>query len=107
MVQLQRMDARLDTLSTELYQVNVRVGCVAWRQASIGGFAPEVTPSPPSPLASESEDDDDDASDDADGNTTLCYSWQKGGVVLDMRVDNLRGRVSFWIIVLGGVLFLF
>ena len=26
MVQLQRMDARLDTLSTELYQVNVRVG---------------------------------------------------------------------------------
>ena len=26
MAQLQRMDARLDTLSTELYQVNVRVG---------------------------------------------------------------------------------
>ena len=31
----------------------------------------------------------------------------KGGVVLDMRVVTLRGRVSFWIIVLGGVLFLF
>ena len=30
MVQLQRMDARLDTLSTELYQVNVRVGRIAW-----------------------------------------------------------------------------
>ena len=29
MAQLQRMDARLDTLSTELYQVNVRVGCIA------------------------------------------------------------------------------
>ena len=29
--QLQRMDARLDTLSTELYQVNVRVGRIAWR----------------------------------------------------------------------------
>ena len=29
MVQLQRMDARLDTLSTELYQVNVRVGHIA------------------------------------------------------------------------------
>ena len=28
MVQLQRMDARLDTLSTELYQVNVRVSCI-------------------------------------------------------------------------------
>ena len=31
MAQLQRMDARLDTLSTELYQVNVYVGCIAWR----------------------------------------------------------------------------
>lgn len=29
MAQLQRMDARLDTLSMELYQVNVRVGCIA------------------------------------------------------------------------------
>ena len=31
MAQLQRMDARLDTLSTELYQVNVRVGHIARR----------------------------------------------------------------------------
>ena len=29
MAQLQRMNARLDTLSTELYQVNVRVGRIA------------------------------------------------------------------------------
>ena len=29
MVQQQRMDAHLDTLSTELYQVNVRVGRIA------------------------------------------------------------------------------
>ena len=29
MVQLQRMDVRLDTLSAELYQVNVRVGRIA------------------------------------------------------------------------------
>ena len=43
MAQLQRMDARL-TLSTELYQVNVRVGHIARRQASMGGFALEVTP---------------------------------------------------------------
>ena len=28
-------------------------------------------------------------------------------IVLDMKVVTLRGRVSFWIIVLGGVLFLF
>ena len=31
MAQLQRMDACLDTLSTELYQVNVRVGRIARR----------------------------------------------------------------------------
>ena len=29
MMQLQRMDAHLDTLSTELYRVNVRVGRIA------------------------------------------------------------------------------
>ena len=29
MAQLQHIDARLDTLSTELYQVNVRVDCIA------------------------------------------------------------------------------
>ena len=73
MAQLQRMDARLDTFSMELYQVNIRVGRIARRQASMGGFALEATPSPPSPMASESEDDNDDdgddndASDDADG----------------------------------------
>ena len=60
MAQLQCMDACLDTLSTELYQVNVRVSCIARQQASIGDFAPEATPSPPSPVASEFEDDDDD-----------------------------------------------
>ena len=68
------MDARLDTLSTKLYQVNVRVGRIARRQASMGGFAPEATPSPPSPVASDSEDDDDgddnDASDDIDGDAS-------------------------------------
>ena len=76
MVQLQHMDARLDTFSTELYQVNVRVGHIARRQASMGGFAPKATPSLPSPVASDSEDeddddgDDDDASDDADGDAS-------------------------------------
>ena len=70
MVQLQRMDARLDTFSTELYQVNIRVGRIARRQASIGGFALEATPSPPSPVGSDSEDDDDGDDDDADGNAS-------------------------------------
>ena len=66
MVQLQCMDARLDTFSMELYQANICVGHIAQRQASMGGFSPEATPSPPSPVASESEDDDDDDSDDDD-----------------------------------------
>ena len=103
MAQLQRMDAHLDTLSTKLYQVNVHVGHIVWRQATIGDFAPEPTPSPPHPVASDSnaEDDDDDDGDDDDaldddGETsstnemftwhfTLCHLWQKEGVVLDMR----------------------
>ena len=57
------MDARRDTLSTELYQVNVRVGRIAQRQAVIGGFVLKASPSPP-PTASEAEVDDDDGDDD-------------------------------------------
>ena len=64
MAQLQRMDARLDTLSTELYQVNARVGHIARRQAAMGGFAPEPTPSPPHPVASDFDAEDDDGDDD-------------------------------------------
>ena len=62
------MDARLDTLSTELYQVNVRVGRIARRQATMDGFAPEPTPSPPHLVASDfdAKDDDDDDGDDDD-----------------------------------------
>ena len=68
MAQLQRMNARMDTLSTELYQVNVHVGHIARRQVAIGGFAPEPTSSPPHPVASDSnaEDDDDDDGDNED-----------------------------------------
>ena len=68
MVQLQHMDARLDILSTKLYQVNVHVGCIARRQAAMAGFAPEPTPSPPHPVASDfdAEDDDNDDGDDDD-----------------------------------------
>ena len=70
------MDARLDTLSTELYQVNVRVDRIARRQVTMGGFAPEATLSPPPSMASDSEDendddgDDNDASDDDDGDAS-------------------------------------
>ena len=70
------MDTHLDTLSTELYQVNVRVGRIARRQVTMGRFALEATPSAPPPIASNSEEEDDDdgdddnASDDDDGDAS-------------------------------------
>ena len=63
MPQLVRMDARLDTLSNELCQVNTRVGCIAQRQAVMGGFTVTSFPSLP---ASEDEGDDCFGSDDVD-----------------------------------------
>ena len=62
------MDTRLDTLSIEMYQVNVRVGCIARQQATMGGFALEATPSQPSVDYDFDDDDgnDDDASEDDD-----------------------------------------
>ena len=54
------LDARLDTLSTEFYQVNTCVDRIARRQASLGGFV--ESPSPP-PKALEASDDDDDGED--------------------------------------------
>ena len=73
MAQFQHMDAHLDTLSTEMYQVNIHVGRIARRQATIGVFALKATPSPPS-VNSNSDDedgDDDDAfEEDDDGDTS-------------------------------------
>ena len=68
MAQLQRMDARLDTLSIKLYQINIRVSRIARRQVAMGGFALEPTPSPPHLVAfdSDAEDDNDDDGDDDD-----------------------------------------
>ena len=66
------MDARLNTFSTELYQVNIRVSRIARRQAVMGGFAPKASPPPPL-AASKDEDDDDDATaskDDDDGDAS-------------------------------------
>ena len=66
MAHLQCMDARLNTLSTKLYQVNVRVSHIAQRQATTGGYALEASPSSPPPMASNFEDEDDDDDDDDD-----------------------------------------
>ena len=67
------MDARLDTLTIELYQVNIHVGRIARQQARLGGFVESSSP----PLeafkddeASEDDDDSDDDDDDEDGDSS-------------------------------------
>ena len=88
------MDARLDTLSDELCQVNTRVDCIEWRQARLDGFAASPSPS----LEASADEDGDDSADDEDEDEdasfaidnemtisqwlTLCHSWQKWEVVL-------------------------
>ena len=65
MAQFQHIDARLDSLSIELYQVNVRVSCIALWQVIMADFASEASPPPPL-VASDSEAEDDDDGDDDD-----------------------------------------
>ena len=61
------MDARLDTLSTELYQVNTHVSDIARWQACLCGFV--ESPSPP-PEAFEDDDDSNNDDDDEDGDAS-------------------------------------
>ena len=63
MAQPMCMDARLDTLSDELCQVNTCVSRITRRQVVMGGFTFASSPSPPT---SEDESDDGSDSDDAD-----------------------------------------
>ena len=71
MAQLQRMDARLDTLFDELYQVNTYVDHIAQRQAHLGGFSASPSPSPKASTDKEGDDgaDDDDGDEDEDANS--------------------------------------
>ena len=103
------MDARLDTLSTELYQVNTHVSRIARWQARMGGFI--SSPSPSSSLQALEDEDDDDGfgDDDEDEEMTasqwpaLCHSWQKWEVVLGCLTHllGLPGRPSSLIRVVG------
>ena len=69
MAQFQRIDARLDTLSDELCQMNTRVGRITRCQAEMGGY---TMPSTLMASADKSDgpnsaaDDDATASDDED-----------------------------------------
>ena len=67
---------------------------IAWRQPRLGCFITSPSPSPEALADKDDEDgnDEDDASSSNDDEMTtfrwltLCHSWQKGGVVLGMRV---------------------
>ena len=69
MTQLQCLDARLDTLSDELCQVNTCVGRIARRQAHLGGFIES-----PSPSLEASKDEDDNGDSNDDGDEDNCAS---------------------------------
>ena len=63
MAQLVHMDARLDTLSDKLCQMNICVGRIARRQVGLCGFTASSSPSPPT---LEDESDNGSGSDDGD-----------------------------------------
>ena len=64
------MDARLDTLTTEMCQVNTHIGRIARRQAHLGGFVESSSPPPEASMASMDDDDSDDDDDDEDGDAS-------------------------------------
>ena len=74
MEQLQQMHVdfggRLDYLTDEMCQMNTRIGCIARRQAHIGGYGPSFFPSPKCLVVSPFEDDEDDASSFGDEKMT-------------------------------------
>ena len=73
MAQLQCMDARLDSLTNEMCQVNTCIRCVARRDARLGGFAISPSPSPQAFTNEDgdvSDDEDDDASSSSDDEMT-------------------------------------
>ena len=66
MAQFQHMDARLDTIIAELYQVNTHVSCIARRQARLGGFVESL--SPPHKAFEDVDDNDDKDGDTSSSN---------------------------------------
>ena len=67
--QLQCMDARLDTLTAKLYQMNTHASHISRRQACIGDFAASPSLAPSSEAFEDEDaidgDDDDDKDEDA------------------------------------------
>ena len=70
MAYLQRMDARLNTLSDELCQVNTCVGRITRRQAEMGGYTMPSTLVAPADKSDADDDDDADFDDEDDGDAS-------------------------------------
>ena len=90
------MDACLDTLSTELDQVNTRIGCIARQQAHLGGFL--ESSSPPS-NAPEDDDDSDNDDDGMDGDASSSSSnemstWHSDPLSLVTKKESSFGYES-------------
>ena len=68
------MNACLDTLTNELFQVNTHVSRIARRHARLGGFVESPFPPPESLEASKDDDDSDDDDDDEDGDASSSSS---------------------------------
>ena len=64
------MDARLDTLSDELCQVNTCVGCIDRRQVEMGGYTMPSTLVAPADKSDADDDDDADSDDEDDGDAS-------------------------------------
>ena len=64
------MDARLDTLSDELCQVNTRVGRIAQRQVHLGGFVASPEAYKNEDAADGDKDEDEDTSSSSDKEMT-------------------------------------
>ena len=56
--------------STELYQVNTRVGRIARQQARLGGFVESPSPPPEASETSEDDDNSDNNDDEEDGDAS-------------------------------------
>ena len=62
LAQLQCMDARLDSFTDEICQMNTLIGHIARQQARLGGFASSPSPSPKA--SADKDGDDGDGEDD-------------------------------------------
>ena len=77
MAQLKCMDARLDTISDELCQVNTCVNHIAQGQAHLSGFVTSPSPSLEALTNEDAEDSDDGDDEDASSSSDddMMTSW--------------------------------